>query len=110
VGPSFERAVTDLQQQRRRAVERAQQQTQEARKLAEAKARQAAEEQKRVAQQRLEQEEARRAVEAEARHPPGRTEAIKDLAVFRDIDAPWCPEMVALPVGEFLMGRRGGSF
>jgi formylglycine-generating enzyme required for sulfatase activity len=24
--------------------------------------------------------------------------------VFRDIDAPWCPEMVALPAGEFLMG------
>ncbi|MGZ9271286.1 MAG: formylglycine-generating enzyme family protein [Candidatus Binatia bacterium] len=29
---------------------------------------------------------------------------LSDLAVFRDIDAPWCPEMVALPVGEFLMG------
>jgi formylglycine-generating enzyme required for sulfatase activity len=27
-----------------------------------------------------------------------------DFAVFRDIDAPWCPEMVALPKGEFLMG------
>ena len=33
-----------------------------------------------------------------------RRQAIKDFAVFRDIDAPWCPEMVALPVGEFLMG------
>ncbi len=86
VARKIERAVTDLQQQRRRAVERAQQQTQEARKLAEAKARQAAEEQKRGAQQRREQKEARRAVEAEARHPPSRTEAIKDLAVFRDID------------------------
>jgi formylglycine-generating enzyme required for sulfatase activity len=29
---------------------------------------------------------------------------IADFAVFRDIDAPWCPEMVALPAGEFLMG------
>jgi formylglycine-generating enzyme required for sulfatase activity len=29
---------------------------------------------------------------------------LSDLAVFRDIDAPWCPEMVALPLGEFLMG------
>jgi TIR domain/Sulfatase-modifying factor enzyme 1 len=39
-----------------------------------------------------------------ARHPPSRAEAIKDFAAFRDIDAPWCPEMVALPAGEFLMG------
>ena len=29
---------------------------------------------------------------------------IADCIVFRDIDAPWCPEMVALPLGEFLMG------
>ncbi|MBL8658611.1 MAG: SUMF1/EgtB/PvdO family nonheme iron enzyme [Rhodospirillales bacterium] len=56
----IERAVTDLQQQRRRA--------------------------------------------AGARHPPIRAEAIKDFAAFRDIDAPWCPVMVALPAGEFLMG------
>jgi formylglycine-generating enzyme required for sulfatase activity len=30
--------------------------------------------------------------------------ALPDLAVFKDIDAPWCPEMVALPAGEFMMG------
>jgi formylglycine-generating enzyme required for sulfatase activity len=96
VARQIERAVTDLQ--RRRAAEQAQQQTQKARK------RQAAEEQKRDAQQRREQDEARRAAEAEARHPPSGAEAIKDFAVFRDIDAPWCPEMVALPVGEFPMG------
>jgi formylglycine-generating enzyme required for sulfatase activity len=24
--------------------------------------------------------------------------------VFRDVDAPWCPEMVVIPAGEFLMG------
>lgn len=29
---------------------------------------------------------------------------LPDLAVFRDVDAPWCPEMVALPAGSFLMG------
>jgi Sulfatase-modifying factor enzyme 1/TIR domain len=29
---------------------------------------------------------------------------ITDFAVFRDIDAPWYPEMVALPTGEFQMG------
>jgi formylglycine-generating enzyme required for sulfatase activity len=99
-----------LQQQRRRAGEQTQQQTQEARKRAETKARQAIEEQQRDAQWR-EQDEARRAAEAEAApseslRTPARPVAklISDLAVFRDIDAPWCPEMMALPVGEFLMG------
>ncbi len=29
---------------------------------------------------------------------------LPDLAVFKDIDAPWCPEMVVIPAGEFLMG------
>ncbi len=24
--------------------------------------------------------------------------------VFRDVDAPWCPEMVVIPAGEFMMG------
>jgi formylglycine-generating enzyme required for sulfatase activity len=33
-----------------------------------------------------------------------RTQPLPDLAVFRDIDASWYPEMVALPAGEFLMG------
>src|SRR5512147_724040 len=40
----------------------------------------------------------------EARREPSRAKAIKEIAVFRDVDAPWCPEMVALPVYEFLMG------
>ena len=31
-------------------------------------------------------------------------EGIPDLATFRDLDASWCPEMVALPAGTFLMG------
>jgi hypothetical protein len=95
IAVAVERTIADLQQQRRRAGEQAQQQTQ---KRAEAKAHQAIAEQQRDAQWR-EQDEARRAADAEARHP-----AIKDFAGFRDIDAPWCPEMVALPVGEFLMG------
>jgi formylglycine-generating enzyme required for sulfatase activity len=30
--------------------------------------------------------------------------ALKDFEVFRDVDAPWCPEMVVIPAGEFLMG------
>ncbi len=28
----------------------------------------------------------------------------RDLARLRDIDEPWCPEMVVIPAGEFLMG------
>lgn len=27
-----------------------------------------------------------------------------DLAVFKDVDAPWCPEMVVIPAGSFRMG------
>ena len=29
---------------------------------------------------------------------------ITNLSVFRDVNEPWCPEMVALPAGKFLMG------
>ena len=39
--------------------------------------------------------------------------AIADLAVFRDVDAPWCPQLVIIPAGQFLMGspekRERGS-
>lgn len=35
------------------------------------------------------------------------TRIIEDFAVFRDVDAPWCPQMVALPTGTFLMGAPG---
>lgn len=38
------------------------------------------------------------------RWEPLGTGAIEDFDVFRDTDAPWCPEMVALPGGTFLMG------
>ncbi len=31
-------------------------------------------------------------------------EALPDFAVFRDIHDPWCPEMVVLPAGTFMMG------
>ena len=34
----------------------------------------------------------------------GRVRAFEDLEVFRDVDAPWCPEMVVIPKGTFLMG------
>jgi formylglycine-generating enzyme required for sulfatase activity len=29
---------------------------------------------------------------------------LPDLAVFKDADAPWWPEMVVIPAGSFLMG------
>ena len=31
-------------------------------------------------------------------------QGIPDLATFRDLNASWCPEMVATPAGTFLMG------
>lgn len=61
-------------------------------------------EDERPAQQRGEQGEARQAAGAEARRPPRPADGIENFASFRDINAPWCPEMVALPAGEFLMG------
>ncbi|SUS07728.1 Serine threonine-protein kinase pkn1 [uncultured Defluviicoccus sp.] len=38
-----------------------------------------------------------------------RVRAFKDLAVFRDGDAPWFPEMVVIPSGTFLMGSPPGE-
>lgn len=29
---------------------------------------------------------------------------LPDFAVFRDVDTPWCPEMVVIPAGDFMMG------
>ena len=39
---------------------------------------------------------------ADAAAPHGRQS--KPGTVFRDIDAPWCPELVVIPPGEFMMG------
>jgi hypothetical protein len=64
IAAAVERAIADLQQQRRRVGEQGQQQ--EARKRAEDEARKAIQEQQRDAQRR-EQDEARRAAEAEVR-------------------------------------------
>ena len=44
------------------------------------------------------------AVASAARRTP-----LPDLAVFRDVDAPWCPEMVVIPAGQFLMGSPPGE-
>lgn len=30
---------------------------------------------------------------------------LPDFTAFKELDVPWCPEMVVLPPGEFLMGR-----
>jgi hypothetical protein len=32
------------------------------------------------------------------------TRELPDFTVFRDVDTPWCPEMVVIPAGQFLMG------
>jgi len=36
--------------------------------------------------------------------PSTRSNGRPTLTIFRDIDEPWCPEMVMLPAGTFLMG------
>jgi hypothetical protein len=38
-----------------------------------------------------------------------RPETLRPGTVFRDIDAPWCPELVVIPPGEFLMGAPEGE-
>ncbi len=37
------------------------------------------------------------------------TAAFVPLQVFRDVDAPWCPEMVVIPAGRFLMGSSSAE-
>jgi len=41
---------------------------------------------------------------ASAAKEPSDPQSLPDFSVFRDIDEPWCPEMVLLPAGEFMMG------
>jgi len=109
----IERVVAELLQ-RRRAMEEARQQAE-----AERERRAAAEERQEALQRQQQQDEAKTRVEAEARRIAEQVQRERleqaapqvfaasrfaDFAVFRDGDAPWCPEMVALPAGEFLMG------
>lgn len=39
-----------------------------------------------------------------------RVESQSLLRIFRDIEAPWCPEMVELPLGEFMMGTNSPEY
>ena len=109
----IERVVAELLQ-RRRAVEEARQQAE-----AERERRAAAEERREALQRQQEQDEAKTRVEAEARRIAEQVQRERleqaapqviaasrfaDFAVFRDLDAPWCPEMVVIPAGPFLMG------
>jgi formylglycine-generating enzyme required for sulfatase activity len=44
--------------------------------------------------------------------PPGggmRSDTLPPGTIFRDIDAPWCPEMVVLPPSSFMMGSPEGQ-
>jgi formylglycine-generating enzyme required for sulfatase activity len=45
----------------------------------------------------------------EAIGPFPRPDLLEPLSVFRDIDAPWCPEMVVIPPGTFMMGSSQGE-
>jgi formylglycine-generating enzyme required for sulfatase activity len=38
-----------------------------------------------------------------------RPESLRPGTVFRDIDEPWCPELVVIPPGEFMMGSPEGE-
>jgi formylglycine-generating enzyme required for sulfatase activity len=40
---------------------------------------------------------------------PSYPEILRAGTVFRDFDAPWCPEMVVIPTGEFMMGSPEGE-
>jgi formylglycine-generating enzyme required for sulfatase activity len=53
--------------------------------------------------------EAETLVEAKEAAPASLGEALADFTVFRDVDAPWCPEMVVIPAGQFLMGSPKGE-
>ena len=45
----------------------------------------------------------------EAIGPSPRSVPLEPLSAFRDIQAPWCPEMVVIPPDEFMMGRPEGE-
>ncbi len=44
---------------------------------------------------------------AESSDPASRSAAGPQFRIFRDIDAPWCPELVELPLGVFMAGTNG---
>jgi formylglycine-generating enzyme required for sulfatase activity len=96
--------------QRRAAEEASRRDAEEARRKAEEEERerqwrvQRAAEVKREAEARQKAEEDRQRAEAEARRKAKEERQRPDFSVFRDIDAPWCPEMVVIPAGAFMMG------
>jgi formylglycine-generating enzyme required for sulfatase activity len=55
-----------------------------------------------VVERRAEQEKRDQARQTEANLAPGSLP--KHGTIFRDIDAPWCPELVVIAPGEFMMG------
>ena len=54
----------------------------------------------------LEEDAGRRAAEQQQRAATRKSVPSERApgTVFRDIDAPWCPELVVIPPGEFVMG------
>jgi hypothetical protein len=84
-----------------------------ARKEAEQEARRKAEEEARrraaaAEAERLAEEKARRqagtGAHGRTRQPSARSDLTKIGTVFRDADAPWCPELVVVSPGEYTMG------
>jgi formylglycine-generating enzyme required for sulfatase activity len=53
--------------------------------------------------EQVEEAEVRRGAE-QAAEPQKTEKPLKHGTVFRDKDEPWCPEMVVIPPGEFMMG------
>jgi formylglycine-generating enzyme required for sulfatase activity len=49
----------------------------------------------------------RQALERAEKSARGDAQLLHEPAGFRNIDAPWCPEMVVIPHGTFLMGSPG---
>lgn len=119
VAAAIERMIHELWQDRRRAAEEAWRRAESERQQADAAAARAAEEQRRWQEQEdrqrrreeedrqhraAEERQRREREEAEARRKPEVTSDRPAASVYRDIDAPWCPEMVVIPAGSFMMG------
>lgn len=95
IAVAVEGTIQELHEQRRRAAEEAQREAAEARQQAEATAAPA---------------------DAPKPKPPSQPRRrgdvyigvnprdLPDVAVFKDFDEPWCPEMVLIPKGSFVMG------
>lgn len=109
---SLEALAYKIDDARRRAGEEARERAEAERRARQEEAQRRAEE---AARSRAAEEQRRRDEEAEAKRraeEERRKVAPKGLepgTVFRYVDAPWCPELVIVPPGEFMMGSPGND-